>query len=294
MYPNSKLSHTHGMRWALKAANSARSPRAFTETWVKRGTGGAEPPRRGAALTATSSTHTSETRRPSRPAARSPGAKPRLLPRPAGLLGGWTCPQSLRSPRPRANQLCPGGPNPRPLARPHPPRRPGGPGMRGAREINRVIPPGKKHSRKFWSSGRGLRLPQPERPGAPTGSEARRGAPTRAEGPLGRPRVRARRRARGRAPREETEAAAEHWGPPPSKPAPRRGQGPGHRGRGAGPRLPKGLGLGLQGVPGASHLGSGARARSSVPCCRHRVGHRLRPLPAGGATGQQREPVSLL
>lgn len=89
---------------------------------------------------------------------------------------------------------------------------------------------------------------------------------------MGRPGV-ARRRARGRASGEDTEAAAENWGTlaPQAIPPKRAGAGPPRTAeRDHGCRRASG-----SGVRGASHLGSGARARSSVPVAGTRAGHLL-------------------
>lgn len=118
------------------------------------------------------------------------------------------------------------------------------------------------------------------------GAKGRTDAGTGASGPAGGPRGAEPPGKRRRLPRKTGDPR-----PPNHPPGGGRGRatGAGEKGHGC-PRASASLSR----VRGASHLGSGARARSSVPCCRHRADHRLRPLPAGGATGQQREPVSLL
>lgn len=169
--------------------------------------------------------------------------------------------------------------------------------MRRARKNQQGEPsPGRKeYSRKSWSPGRRQRLPQPQRSGAPTRQETGRGARRRAVGPLGQPRG-AGRGARGRVSRNEgIKATVVNWRTLRSQAIPpeKGGTGPpqpsekGHSGPRAEATVPR--------VGEASHLGSGAggAARSSVPCSLL-LGPipAPSPQPAGGATGQQREPVS--
>ena len=117
--------------------------------------------------------------------------------------------------------------------------------------------PRKEYSRKSWSPGRRLRLPQPQRPGAPTCEAAARGARRTAKGPLGLP---------GGTGLRASLQSRRNWGnssklgstPPPGA-IPREGAGtrpaePFEKGHGC-PRtaasVPK--------VGGTPHLGSGTR-----------------------------------
>lgn len=103
-----------------------------------------------------------------------------------------------------------------------------------------------------------------------------------------------RRRARGRESKEDTEAAVVNWRTPAPKPSHHRGHPttgppePSEKDHGC-PRASASVSK----IGGASHLGTGTGACASVLRCLHTGGLPTPfPQPAGGATGQQREPVS--
>ena len=155
--------------------------------------------------------------------------------------------------------------------------------------------PRKEYSRKSWSPGRRLRLPQPQRPGAPTCEAAARGARRTAKGPLGLP---------GGTGLRASLQSRRNWGnssklgstPPPRSHTTRGGRDQTSRAIREGPRLPKDCSLSPQGRGNASPGKRHARAaRSSVPGRLHPAGYLLLSLsPLAARLGSRGSQLALL
>ena len=152
--------------------------------------------------------------------------------------------------------------------------------------------PRKEYSRKSWSPGRRLRLPQPQRPGAPTCEAAARGARRTAKGPLGLP---------GGTGLRASLQSRRNWGnssklgsTPPPEPYHERGQGPDQQSHSR--RATAAQGLQPQSPRSGERLTwEAARESCAFFSTRSPAPGRLPtpfPQPAGGAARQQREPVS--
>lgn len=161
-------------------------------------------------------------------------------------------------------------------------------------KINRVIPPREGIFTKVLVPWAGTEAAAARAAGGAHQGGGEKGSIHQGwEGPLGQTGV-ARRRPRGRDPREDTEAAAEYWRTLAPQAIPPKGIGTQPPERSEKDHSCLRASASVSKPRGASHLGSRTGAPSSVPCCLH-TGHlpTTFPQPAGGATGRQREPVSL-